>query len=65
VSWTFRTPYLVHSKDDPHPAVPRPRFTPSIKRFRNYVLPLGAPAIPFVADLALPVELTDLQTAAS
>ena len=47
------------------PTHQRPRFARSIKRFGDYVLPLGAPAIPLVADLALSVETTDLQMAAS
>jgi TnpA family transposase len=42
-----------------------PYMTRSIKRFGDYVLPLGAPALPFVADLALPFETADLQAAAS
>jgi hypothetical protein len=40
-------------------------MTPSIKRFGDYVLPFGVPAIAFVADLALPFQTADRQVAAS
>lgn len=42
-----------------------PYLTRSIKRFGQYVLPLEAPAVPFVADLPLPFEMGDLRAAAS
>jgi hypothetical protein len=46
------------------PADQRPRVTRSTKRFGDYVLPLGAPAIPLSPTLLCP-STTDLQMAAS